>query len=159
MNRLILLVSIVVLTACSASKQSSDMATTVADDKQAAKEFDFEYLSLKLVNLSMDGELYKAKDVEVTLHLDLPGKSYSGKAACNSFFGSLEVIGEDAIKFLPGGSTEMMCEAEAMQWQARVFNALIGHTFNVTNRKDNATLTQVDGSIMLAFEKVESIQE
>ena len=135
------------------------MATTVADDKQAAKEFDFEYLSLKLVNLSMDGELYKAKDVEVTLHLDLPGKSYSGKAACNSFFGSLEVIGEDAIKFLPGGSTEMMCEAEAMQWQARVFNALIGHTFNVTNRKDNATLTQVDGSIMLAFEKVESIQE
>ena len=159
MNKTLALLAMLVLAACTATKQSTELVNNEADYTQAAQALNFEYLSLKLVNLNMEGELYKAKDVEVSLYIDIPGKSYSGKAACNSYFGSLEIVGEDAITFLPGGSTEMMCEAEAMQWQARVFNALIGHTFNVTNRKDNATLTQVEGSIIMAFEKAESIQE
>ena len=159
MNRVIYILITALLTACSFSQETSKTTISETESAEIVKIIEIEVLNLNLVSLTMDGQHYNAQNVDVTLMIDIPGKSYSGKAACNSYFGSLEIVGEDAIKFLPGGSTEMMCEVERMQWEARVYNALFGNTFTATNRKENATFTQVGGDIILVFEKVESIQE
>ncbi len=156
MNKIFLLLATSALLSCGSGKKT---ATNEADYTQEASVISFQNLSLQLVNLQSGETLHKCKDVTITLNVDVVGKSYSGKAGCNSYFGSLELINEDQIKFLPGGISEMMCADEIMTWETRYLSALFSAPFSVTNRDANATFYAEGGSVILTFAKVSVIAE
>lgn len=159
MNKLHAFVLLIAITACGLQQNTGEIATNEADYTQTAQVLSFDVLDLKLMQLQLDGAVYLPDMHDVQLQINLRERSYSGLAACNRFFGAIELVNQDAIRFLPGGHTEMVCDAEAMQWQARIFNALHDHTFTVNERADHATLIQVDGNSILAFTKVELQEE
>lgn len=115
---------------------------------------DFEQISLTLIEIKIDGKSYSPGAEEITLYIDAKGKTYSGKAACNSFYGRLEITDNKILRFMPGASTEMLCEAEAMQWQARIFNALFGRAYTLVRTENQFQLNQVTGDNMLYFNKL-----
>jgi len=156
MNKIFLLLAATALVSCGSGKK---METNEADYTKQASVISFQNLSLQLVNLQIGETVHKCKDVTITLNVDVAGKSYSGKAGCNSYFGSLELINEDQIKFLPGGISEMMCAEEQITWETRYLNALFSAPFSVTDRDANATFYAEGGGSILTFAKVSAISE
>lgn len=159
MNKYIIILLCIVLTACGMQQNMGEVATNEASYAQVNQVISTEQYSLGLTQLEMDGNIYQNEAHRIELQLNIAEQTYTGMAACNRFFGTLQLIGEDAVRFNDGGSTEMVCDAAAMQWQARIFNALHGHTFYINQNADNVVLKQVDGNIILAFNTLEQIQE
>jgi len=157
MNRIFISLATLLLLSCGAGKNAQQ--TNEADYTNESSIITFETLSLQLINLQIGETLHKVKDVEISLYIDVQGKSYSGRSGCNSYFGTLELVNEDQIKFLPGGQTEMMCEEGIMAWESRYLNALFDKPFSVTDRTANATLYAEDGKVILTFVKVNSVSE
>ena len=156
MNKLFFLLTSVALLSCGSGK---NLETNEADYTREASTIAFENLSLQLLNLQEGETLNKCKDIEITLYVDAIGKTYSGKAGCNSYFGSIELVNEDQIKFLPGGQSEMMCEEEVMSWETRFLTALFSAPFSVTDRSANASFYTEGGSTVLTFTKVSAVSE
>lgn len=156
MNKLLYLFATATLLSCGAGKNQQ---TNEADYTREASIITFENLSLQLINLQSGETLHKCKDVEITLYVDAIGKTYSGKAGCNSYFGSIELVNEDQIKFLPGGQSEMMCDEEVMSWETRYLTALFSAPFSVTDRSANATFYSEGGSTVITFTKVSAVSE
>jgi heat shock protein HslJ len=119
----------------------------------------FEKLYLKLISLKQGEVNEKTGDVEITLFIDLPGSSYSGKSGCNSYFGSIEKVTQDQIKINMGGSTEMMCKDDLMLWEATYYKAIMDKTFSVTESESVVLFSEVDGNTILSFEKVNTVEE
>lgn len=156
MNKILFILAAAALLSCGNTK---NVQTNEADYTHESSIITFESLSLQLVNLQLGETLHKVKDIEISLYIDVLGKSYSGKAGCNSYFGTLELINEDQIKFLPGGQSEMMCKEDIMAWESRYLTALFNTPFSVTDRSANATLYAEDGKTILTFTKVNAVPE
>ena len=74
---------------------------------------------------------YLLESFEINLSIDLKNESYTGNSGCNSFFGKVEMVGQDKLLFRVGGITEMMCEQSVMEWESRFLNALMESEFTL----------------------------
>ncbi len=159
MNRIILAFSVLFILACGSTKNASTTSEAEAANEMESQAITFDNISLQLLSIQTDDRPKKTGEIEITLYVDVKGGSYSGKNACNRYFGSVQKIGEDQLSFEMGGSTEMMCDSLKMSWEAAYYNALLGKSFSVYTNETNAIFTEVDGSTILSFRKVEALQE
>ncbi len=81
-----------------------------------------------------------------TLAIAADGK-VSGKAGCNSYFGSLSVNG-DQVTFSQLGRTLMACEGEIMQLED-VYLAALGAAVSFTLENGQLTLRYQDGNALV----------
>lgn len=159
MNKLLYSFIFLVIVACGSGKNSSTSKNESASDLEN-QIITFDNLNLQLLSVKGDDRLEKpTEDISITLYLDVKGQEYSGNNACNRYFGNVQKIGEDQLTFKMGGSTEMMCDSLKMSWEAKYYNALMGRNFYVFTNESNAILTEVEGSTVLSFKKVEALQE
>ncbi len=158
MNKLILAISSFLLISCGSS---SKMTTSNAEsaNEMESQVITFEQLSLQLLSIKAGDNLEKTGNITITLYVDVPGESYSGKSGCNNYFGSLQKQGEDQLIFQPGGRTEMMCLENIMAWETKYNDALLGKAFTVYETETNAIFSEVDGNTVLSFKKVAILQE
>lgn len=149
-----------VIFACNAKKEFA--VTEIIDAKVQEKGvYRSDLLNLKLETYKKGSEIQKASGVEITLLMEKGPMQYSGKAACNRYFGGFEMINDSRVNFKPGGSTEMMCSQELMTWEVLYFNALMNHTYDIVEGEDEVIFKEVDGDIKLTWRKNEDflIQE
>jgi heat shock protein HslJ len=84
--------------------------------------------------------------VRLTLDFNDAG-GIGGTGGCNSYFGTV-TFPEGGIAFTGIGSTEMACETEVMDREARFFAAL-GRVTAFTLEDDHLTLTAGDGTVAI----------
>jgi heat shock protein HslJ len=157
MNKILLAV-VVIITSC------GTMKTTVPSSEENVGQTENQIISfkeryLKLESVKSGDILDYPGDVEITLFIDMPGSSYSGKSGCNSYFGSVEQIYQDQLRFRIGGSTEMMCEDNVMLWEAKYYKALMEKDFTVSETETTVLLSEVSGDVILSFTKVITPEE
>lgn len=77
----------------------------------------------KLVTFIKEGEDFPIPEgAEVTLNID--GENFSGKAACNNYFGSFQKDDNDMLVISPIGSTQMACEQPLMDFEYQYLQVL-----------------------------------
>lgn len=159
MNKLLIAFGAIFLLACGSTKNAATTTEAESANEMENQAITFDNISLQLLSIKTDDRTQKTGDIEITLYVDVKGGNYSGKNACNSYFGSVQKIGEDQLSFKMGGSTEMMCDSLKMSWEAAYYNALLGKSFSVYTNETNAIFTEVDGNTVLSYKKVEALQE
>jgi len=141
--------AMLVFAACTSKKE---VAPTTEKEKG---NWQSEMLAIQLVSYKSGKETIKTGNAEITLTLEKTALGYSGKSACNRYFGQFELVSASRVNFKVGGSTEMMCEENLMQWEVRYFNALINHTYDIIEGDEEVIFKEVDGDIKLVWRKFE----
>ena len=157
MNKVFVALTIL-LSSCGAMK-TANQSTSESINQTENQIIAFEQLYLKLQSIKNGDRVDLVEDIEITLFVDVLEASYSGKSGCNRYFGSIELINQDQIKFNIGGSTEMMCEDAIMLWETKYYKALMERNFVVTETESSVMLTEESGGMVLSFDKVNTPEE
>ncbi len=153
-----LLFSAFLLNSCGSVQPANASAEETAN-QVSSSVIVFKQIQLKLQVLKKDAATFIIEDELITLNIDLEQGQYSGKSACNSYFGKVELIGEDRLHFYAGGMTEMMCEDAIMMWEKRYLDALLDREFTVNEQKSNLLFASEESGIALTFIKSSNQEE
>ena len=152
MNKLFLLIALFATTACG-TMQKSTTEPDKNEDVEPSITFNTASLTLKQLNQA-DAE-YANGQYDISLQIDIEKGSYNGKSGCNNYFGTVEKVGDHALKFGMAGVTEMMCAEDVMQWEARYLNALTEKQFDVLESGDVIELKDSENNVSLTFSKAQ----
>ena len=152
MHKLYAIILLVIATSCG-STSSSPESTEASETMKPS--ISFETVTLALTDLTVAEETWENEAYEITLNVDLTKNNYNGKSGCNSFFGTVERVGDGQLKFGMAGVTEMMCEEGIMHWEARYLNALTDKVFQVFEQKNTVLLKDDQQNTVLTFTKTE----
>jgi heat shock protein HslJ len=125
-----MLMVVTLLTACSVS--------TVEEE-----DFNLEG-SWKVVSLNGEGV---PSELMITLNIDST-LSVNGKAACNSYFGNIEVK-NDSVTFGRMGATRMMCDELKNRWEMEYHSVLSKPLFIESKEKSAFVLVNAGSRIEL----------
>jgi heat shock protein HslJ len=134
--------------------------TPVASTEEIIYQPESQIITFQSVHLKLDalksGTVQKVPTAEITLAINLNENAYSGKSGCNRYFGKVEKISEDQLKFYPGGITEMACQEDVMEWESNYLRALTAGIFALNVQGDKYIFVNTEGTASLIFSKVGS---
>lgn len=116
----------------------------------------FTSLALKLMHVVENDSITPVNDIEVLLKVNLENGQYSGKAGCNNYFGGVEKVNDDVLKFSPGGMTEMMCAQDIMKIEALYMNTLTQNEFSIYIEGNTVVFTSQFSNQRLIFTQQET---
>ena len=154
----VLLIAALLLNSCG-SVQPANASSEETVNQVASSVITFKQIQLKLQILKNEAATFAVEGETITLNIDLEEGQYSGKSTCNSYFGKVELIGEDRLRFYAGGMTEMMCEEPIMLWEKRYLDALLDREFTVNEQKSNLLFASEESGIALTFIKSSNQEE
>lgn len=88
-------------------------------DKEKVKLDGFKWV---LKTLNGNEVVLSAPDAEIFFYFDIAEKRVNGRVACNRFFGSYKMDGNN-LKFSPFGATKMACPNDS-EWEMDFFKML-----------------------------------
>ena len=130
--------------ACNIFKTSNSKSTAENADLSPLKSGIY---IMELIELKEGNKTVSAKGKQISLNLDLEKLTYSGKSGCNSYFGGLQNTNGNKYKFNVGGTTEMLCAQEVMQWEVRYLNTLVDHEFIISENEQTVLFIGNDSDL------------
>lgn len=143
---------------CNTTKHAKTNATEPVNEA-STKGITFKQVQLKLQVIKKNKDVFSVTNEVISLDINVEQGIYSGKSTCNSYFGKVELIGENSLHFYMGGMTEMMCDEHAMTWEKHFMNALTSHEFTVNEFKNNVQFTNTESALVLTFVKTAKQEE
>ncbi len=151
MRNTILIISLLFIS-LSCSKATKNITEAEPTVKKTHQPISFKKIALQLNAISVNEEVFiLGEDMQIDLNIDLTTGMYNGKSSCNGYFGKVELINDHKLMFVAGGMTEMLCDKETMEWEARYMNALIGKEFYYNLKEKTVVFSDEANSVSLSF--------
>jgi len=147
-----------ILSACGA-QNAAIVSNEESMNEQSSSVITFNTIALQLNSIKTKDNYYLLESFEINLSIDLKNESYTGNSGCNSFFGKVEMVGQDKLLFRVGGITEMMCEQSVMEWESRFLNALMESEFTVNESGKTVLFSGDEGIKTMSFTRIETAEE